>query len=178
MVTYLRNNQAVSWPGLEPATQRSQVQRPNHCTTEPLVIRDVTGTRSSWTWPTRRHFSHHGPGYCRLVMPFGTQAPEILSPDPGVKNLGKSHSLWALICSVLTLRVKHTMNHLSSYASCLCSLQHLSLFPTGPLSDVFCLLPFPNTMQTLLDVLWTFFVGTILSYHMSKVTHFPTVDTA
>ena len=32
-VTYLRNNQAVSCPGLEPATRRSQVQRPNHYTT-------------------------------------------------------------------------------------------------------------------------------------------------
>ena len=34
-VTYLRNNQAVSWLGLEPATQRSQGQRPNHHTTKP-----------------------------------------------------------------------------------------------------------------------------------------------
>ena len=33
MVTYLRNNQAVSCPGLEPATRKSQVQRPNHYTT-------------------------------------------------------------------------------------------------------------------------------------------------
>jgi len=36
MVTYLRNNQAVLWPGLEPATRKSQVQRPNHYTTEPF----------------------------------------------------------------------------------------------------------------------------------------------
>ena len=34
-VTYLRNNQAVSWPGLEPATRKLEVCRPNHYTTEP-----------------------------------------------------------------------------------------------------------------------------------------------
>ena len=34
-VTYLRNNQAVSWPGLEQATWKSQVQRPNYYTTKP-----------------------------------------------------------------------------------------------------------------------------------------------
>jgi len=37
-VTYLRNNQAVSWSGLEPATRRSHVQRPNHYTTEPPCV--------------------------------------------------------------------------------------------------------------------------------------------
>ena len=47
MVTYLRNKQAVSWPGLEPETRRSQVQRSNHYTTEPpnvmqIVITNVT----------------------------------------------------------------------------------------------------------------------------------------
>jgi len=36
-VTYLRNNQAVSWPGLEPAMWKWQVQRPNHYTTEPSL---------------------------------------------------------------------------------------------------------------------------------------------
>ena len=36
-VTYLRNNQALSWPGLKPATRKSQVQRPNHYTTEPPI---------------------------------------------------------------------------------------------------------------------------------------------
>ena len=35
-VTFFRNNQAVSWPRLEPVTQKSQVQHPNHYTTEPL----------------------------------------------------------------------------------------------------------------------------------------------
>ena len=37
-VTYLRNNQTVWWPGLEPATWKSQVQRPNHYTTEPPLV--------------------------------------------------------------------------------------------------------------------------------------------
>ena len=37
-VTCLRNNQAVSWPWLEPAMGMSQVQRPNHYTTEPQML--------------------------------------------------------------------------------------------------------------------------------------------
>ena len=41
-VTYLRNNQAVSWPGLEPGTRKSQVRRPNHYTTDPPAVRDVS----------------------------------------------------------------------------------------------------------------------------------------
>jgi len=35
MVTYLKNNQAVSWPRLEPATK---VQYPKHYTTEPPLL--------------------------------------------------------------------------------------------------------------------------------------------
>jgi len=42
MATYLRNNQVVSWLGLEPATRRSQVQRPNHNTNEPLKLLATT----------------------------------------------------------------------------------------------------------------------------------------
>jgi len=38
MVTYLRNNQAVSWLGLEPGMQKSKVDRPNHYTTEPVAL--------------------------------------------------------------------------------------------------------------------------------------------
>jgi len=35
---YLRNNQTVSWSGLEPATQKSQVQRPNYYTIELILV--------------------------------------------------------------------------------------------------------------------------------------------
>jgi len=40
-VTYLTNNQAVSWPGLVSATRRSQVQRPNHYAAEPPKLLPV-----------------------------------------------------------------------------------------------------------------------------------------
>ena len=43
MVTYLRNNQAVSWLGVEPAMRRSQIQRPNHYITEPKFSFDDFG---------------------------------------------------------------------------------------------------------------------------------------
>jgi len=36
MVSYLRNNQAVSWPGPEPVVLKSRMRCPNHDTTEPL----------------------------------------------------------------------------------------------------------------------------------------------
>jgi len=34
-VTYLRNNWAVSWSGIEPVTKIQKVKRPNNYTTEP-----------------------------------------------------------------------------------------------------------------------------------------------
>jgi len=34
MVTYLRNNQAVSWPGLKPAMKKLQIESLNHYTTK------------------------------------------------------------------------------------------------------------------------------------------------
>jgi len=37
MVIYLRNNQAVSWLGLGPATQKPQIWCPKHYTTEPQL---------------------------------------------------------------------------------------------------------------------------------------------
>ena len=45
-VTYLRNNQAVSWPGFEPATAR---HRSNVLTITPPSHREYTGTRKNHT---------------------------------------------------------------------------------------------------------------------------------
>ena len=49
-VTYLRNNQAVSWPGLEPATRRLQVQRANHYTTDPPMPCYAHPYHRGWQW--------------------------------------------------------------------------------------------------------------------------------
>ena len=54
MVTYLRNNQAMLWPGLEPSTRKSQVQRSNHYTIEPpntiSSIRSFIRLQSKYIW--------------------------------------------------------------------------------------------------------------------------------
>jgi len=49
---YLRNNQAVSWPGLEPATRKSEVQRPNHHTTDKWTtdLNQLSTSQFNYTW--------------------------------------------------------------------------------------------------------------------------------
>jgi len=74
MVTYLKNNRTVSWPGLKPATRKLQVGCPNHYTTRPpsgswlylkivYPLKTVTYLRNKWavSWPGIRiqHPNHY-----------------------------------------------------------------------------------------------------------------------
>jgi len=68
-VTYLRNSQAVSWPKLKPATRKSQVQPPNHYTTEPpIYLQPGILTACGWTKGHRdRPGRHQLPRQIRLT---------------------------------------------------------------------------------------------------------------